>query len=507
MRRQEVDEIRVVTVTKDGLQVASSSLGDRLARLRPGGFVAIDTEFSGLPDDPEMRSDDVQTRYKVLRRIAQNRAVFSVGISIFNPVGDDDNKTYEVATYDFLLSCQSKYVMQPSAGSFLEAHGFDFNRMFREGIPYTRASEQEMLQARSRAEANGQATTNGSKPSEVEDEEDDVGEKVEAAKMQVDGQENSNNVNVKTHVIPEPQQQPFIYGNLPRGLLWRIGRHGCPVIVHNGLMDLVFMYAAFQGILPPTLNGFVGSLLECVPAGYWDSKVLAPTSELSDDMQKRQHRASFLSYLFAKAVLDGNVSVYNSQGLPSPSLPQELITGRQMDSNILCALYAFRGFCPRGTGCPFLHDAFRVVREEREGNAANDAKEAHKRHKAQSKQWKRQIDATKAGVAKLSKKQRKRKFDETAAVAAAGDGDKNMNDGNGSESTNSSSPKKVLAVDEDNKKVHTAGWDAFCTGYIFASFRATTSRENLDKHHNYIALPNKLSDLLIRKSEYADLDG
>lgn len=82
------------------------------------------------------------------------------------------------------------------------------------------------------------------------------------------------------------------------------------------------MYAAAQGILPPTMNSFVGGLLDCIPAGSWDSKVLTPTTEWTDDLQKRHHRTSVLSYLFAKAVRDGRVSVHNSQGLSSPSLKE-----------------------------------------------------------------------------------------------------------------------------------------------------------------------------------------
>lgn len=67
-----------------------------------------------------------------------------------------------------------KHAMQISVGSLLEAHGFDFNPTFRESLSYTRAPEDEMLHVRPRAEADEQSMTNGSKSSEVEDEEDDA---------------------------------------------------------------------------------------------------------------------------------------------------------------------------------------------------------------------------------------------------------------------------------------------------------------------------------------------
>lgn len=501
-QQKEVNAVRVVTVTKDGLQVACSSLFDRLGRMSPDGFVAIDTEFSGLGEDADSRHDNLQKRYAAIRRIAHTRAIFSIGISIFNPttattetnntteVPDSTSsaaKTYEVATYDMLLSCQSPYEMTPSAGSFLEAHGFDFNRMFRIGIPYIRAAEVELKKQRD--------------DKKMKEEGDDGVNPAE-----------KNDKNTTTTPSREPfsvaaNEAPFIYGSMPRGLLWRIGRHGVPIIVHNGLFDLVFLYAAVQGALPLTLNEFVGELLECVPAGFWDSKVLASGAPATE-------RATYLSYLFAKSVLNGNVSVGNAPGLPSACManPPEVNDVRKRMPDALCALYAFRGFCPRGTNCPFAHDAFRVVEEERNGKSAGDSREAHRRHKEQSKRWKRFLSDSKTDNSKLNKKQRRKlvlgmesKPDTADSTSKDGENDREMKDVS-DPVLPTASPIHCETVDEVSKKAHTAGWDAFCTGYIFASYRATLSTTRLHKEHNYIALPSKLSNLLLRKSEYADLD-
>lgn len=555
--RREVDTIRVVMVNKDGLDAASASIGDKLANLRPGAFVAIDTEFSGLGQDRDVSHDNLQTRYAAIRRIANTRGIYSVGIAIFNPShainssNSDGNSMgegtaaitvkpdYDVATYDLLTLCQSTFEVSANSGDFLVKHGFDFNRLFREGIPYSRAS-----------------TT----PDE------------------------RNAPNTEPTTTPQPSSAPeclpWRWGKLPRGLLWRIGHYNVPIVVHNGLFDLIFLYAAFQGPLPESLNQFVSVLLDCVPAGFWDTKVIA-TSNF--------HRNSFLAYLFAKSVLGSAIHVHSAGNLPAADVTNPTEPKFSKAPDTLCALFSFKGFCPRGTTCPFSHDAFRVVEEEQNGLAAKDSSEAYKRHRAQSKSWKRLKDESKSSSSKKSRKMRK-KLQHTAAASAQADTtcvetptakveaipthtevidmineaatavealsnaqqvSKSIRDvttaictmepvttdtdgivGNVSEVTASKSKDKDINgssamelvdkaensvaeevadilndnIDSSSRTAHSAGWDAFCTGYTFGTYRATLTAESLEKHHNYIALSKKFSDLLLRRSEYADLD-
>lgn len=557
--RGQVDAIRVVSVNKGGIDAASASIGDKLADLRPGAFVAIDTEFSGLGQDKDVSHDNLQVRYSAIRRLANTRGIYSVGISIFNPrqpvegSHSDDNgmsegtgavlskPVYDVATYDLLTSCQSTYEVSSNSGEFLVTHGFDFNRMFREGIHYVRAST---------------APVETTAPPNAE--------------------------SVAAPQLTSPERLPWQWGKLPRGLLWRIGHHNVPIIVHNGLFDLIFMFAAFQAPLPESLNQFVSVLLDCVPAGFWDTKVVATSTF---------QRNSFLAYLFAKSVLASSIQVYSAKNLPAASTttPTEPVYLKAPD--VLCALFSFKGFCPRGTACPFCHDAFRVVEEEQKGLSAKDSNEAYKRHRAQSKSWKKLKDGAKSSLSKKSKKQRKKLQDAVIASTRASDtteadaksteisvadaevvptkakvaatnlkaigadlsaiGESPTNshdiasgvsametvtavndnivenvckenafesiDGNGSNEMELVDKAKDHVATEDagnpgdsfdssTRTAHSAGWDAFCTGYIFGAYRATMSAESLEKHHNYIALSKKLSDLLLRRSEYADLD-
>ena len=198
---------------------------------------------------------------------------------------------YEVATHDCLISFQDDFTADP--GEFLVSHNLDFNRMFKEGIPYTRASSEK---------------TPDLKGTDV-----------------------------------EKASSPWKWEKLPRGLLWRTGRQGVPLILHNGLFDLAFMYAAFQGPLPPTLHDFIRALWGYDPAGCWDNYMLASVAA---------EPRSYWPYLFASVVLKDNLSIKNASGLPFGDLadpPDEIPPYFAKDT--LCKLYAFREFCARGVSC------------------------------------------------------------------------------------------------------------------------------------------------------------
>ena len=94
----------------------------------------------------------IEDRYKYMREVAQSRAILSLGISCFKlkktkTSNDTKNKESEgrlnirVKTYNIVVLCTENFIVEPASLKFLVGHGFDFNKQYASGVPYTRGDD------------------------------------------------------------------------------------------------------------------------------------------------------------------------------------------------------------------------------------------------------------------------------------------------------------------------------------------------------------------------------
>ncbi|KAJ8669286.1 hypothetical protein QAD02_000545 [Eretmocerus hayati] len=120
--------------------------------LKHATFLSIDSEFTGLfTRSAACPLDSPAQYYAKLRSESMNFLLIQLGLSSFTH--DRATNKYKQQSYNFYVfpkpfdrsSPDCRFLCQASSLNFLAKRGFDFNKLFREGIPYLTQSEEQKL--------------------------------------------------------------------------------------------------------------------------------------------------------------------------------------------------------------------------------------------------------------------------------------------------------------------------------------------------------------------------
>ncbi|KAF9203747.1 Target of EGR1, member 1 (Nuclear) [Haplosporangium sp. Z 27] len=420
--------------------------------LKQAAFIALDAEFTGLgPKAVTTKASDIQERYQHLCDLARSHALVAFGLSIFiktDPVtsGSDEGaaastnatdtssdleRAYRVHNFNFSMLSETDYAVSPRSMLFLAENGLDLNQWVLEGIPYT----------------GGDRLTNEG------------------------GRGNPNGI--------------------MRSIFKRIMTRQVPVVVHNGFLDLVFLYHSFYAGLPPKLATFVADLSDMFPGGLFDTKYIS-------DYITRE-RSSFLAYLFRKYERHNNRAkeevdpsskqIYSTFAVqPRLSLPPAQEMKLEVEPNksgvAYCENYAFHGVCKKNMRCGKSHDLDLILDAEEERSSKKRKRE-------------KQSDGAAETLKSIS-------VNEVSAVEETTSTPQQQSTSTEVSVVTTSTKAVVENSVQPGEKFHSAYFDAFMTGTIFSHQVNQHQAEEIEtKAKNKIYLIGKSIPLIIEKSAFA----
>jgi poly(A)-specific ribonuclease len=104
--------------------------------------------MTGLLVNPnqELLQDTLQERYTKLRDSIQKLTTLQIGICLWKVDEKDQNKLIATPYTFHLFPVRRDFVVSSGAFQFLASHNFDFNKVFKEGIPFLNENQAEAFQ-------------------------------------------------------------------------------------------------------------------------------------------------------------------------------------------------------------------------------------------------------------------------------------------------------------------------------------------------------------------------
>lgn len=137
-------------------------------------FLCIDGEFTGLNNGLNVTAFDTPAEsYRKIRAGSLDFLFVQFGLSIFTQdqkTGRYKNKTYVFYLFPRPLSRtapDARFLCQTSCIDFLVSNNFDFNKLFREGIPYLNATDESSLAESMEVKRNYKASQQKDSPYQV----------------------------------------------------------------------------------------------------------------------------------------------------------------------------------------------------------------------------------------------------------------------------------------------------------------------------------------------------
>ncbi|KAI8081637.1 ribonuclease CAF1 [Halteromyces radiatus] len=431
-------------------------------------YIALDTEFSG--HCPTI-TKHMEQRYQAISKIIRTHTLFSFGLTIISKQQQDETQ-YQFTNLEFLTRNQRTFEVDPNNIKFLAENGLDFGRVFQYGIPFV----------------GGNSSTNDS------------------------------NIDNATKVIR----------HLWYRILQIIRENSIPIVVHNGLLDIMYLYQSFFASLPENWSSFVADLVEMFPAGVYDTKYLS-TSVVGESK-------SFLAYLYCKyhrqqqeqqqknrdqswsvqvlpplmsisssshsspienspLCTTSTESVVNTDGsnrhdsTDSPASKRRKrarkMTSKKESKTGICGPYSQHGWCKYGKDCPLSHDLTLILDYDlgiQMDNKNKDNDDDSKIDKNGPDLLGNSLDDN-TDVKPLSA---------TSATTTQ------TNKDNDNQDVMSSSMQEWTP-----RRDHSAHFDAYMTAFIFCHFLSTLPADELPTHINKVNLMRLDIPLRLVQSHYA----